>query len=292
MTAPGSLAVVAGLVLGAGLWLGLVRLPFMRAPSFADRLEPRLRAVSTTSRLLAPPSPTAAFGPLERILRPLVGDAVRRLARFNPGNAALARRLLQSGGRQSVVDFRAEQLLWAGLGFVLAAAGAWVAGAAGRLNVPLGAVIVAATAVGGFFARDYWLGAQIKRRERRMLAEFPSLADLMALAVGAGESAPGALERVCRRSQGELSTEFERVLAEARAGTPFAEALASFSAATKLPPLIRFVDGLTVALQRGTPLAEVLRAQAQDVRDVAKRELMESAGKKEIAMMIPVASSR
>ena len=32
----------------------------------------------------------------------------------------------------------------------------------------------------------------------------------------------------------------------------------------------------------------LLRAQAQDVRDTAKRDLMESAGKKEIAMMIPV----
>ena len=32
----------------------------------------------------------------------------------------------------------------------------------------------------------------------------------------------------------------------------------------------------------------MLRAQAQDVRDNAKRELMETAGKKEIAMLAPV----
>ena len=41
-------------------------------------------------------------------------------------------------------------------------------------------------------------------------------------------------------------------------------------------------------LSAGTPLADVLRAQAQDVRDNAKRELMETAGKKEIAMLAPV----
>ena len=45
---------------------------------------------------------------------------------------------------------------------------------------------------------------------------------------------------------------------------------------------------LAVAIERGTPLADVLRAQAQDVRDNAKRELMETAGKKEIAMLAPV----
>ena len=41
-------------------------------------------------------------------------------------------------------------------------------------------------------------------------------------------------------------------------------------------------------LWTGAPLAEVLRAQAADVRDAAKRELMESAGRKEIGMMVPL----
>ncbi len=55
-----------------------------------------------------------------------------------------------------------------------------------------------------------------------------------------------------------------------------------------MPALNRFVDGVAVAIERGTPLADVLRAQAQDARDNAKRELMETAGKKEIAMLAPV----
>ena len=54
----------------------------------------------------------------------------------------------------------------------------------------------------GFVCRDYWLGVQIRRRAVRMLAEFPSLAELMALAVSAGESATGALDRICRSATG------------------------------------------------------------------------------------------
>ena len=111
---------------------------------------------------------------------------------------------------------------------------------------------------------------------------------LMALAVGAGESATGALDRVCRSANGELAKEFSKILAETRAGKPLVEALQEFSARTDLGPLVRFVDGIIVAVERGTPLADVLRAQAQDVRDTAKRDLMESAGKKEIAMMVPL----
>ena len=53
-------------------------------------------------------------------------------------------------------------------------------------------------------------------------------------------------------------------------------------------PLSRFCLGIAVAVERGTPLAEVLRDQAQDVRDSGRRELMEIGGRKEVAMMVPV----
>ena len=52
--------------------------------------------------------------------------------------------------------------------------------------------------------------------------------------------------------------------------------------------LSRFVEGIVIAYERGTPLAEVLRAQAQDVREAGRRAVMEAGGRKEIAMMIPV----
>jgi tight adherence protein C len=55
-----------------------------------------------------------------------------------------------------------------------------------------------------------------------------------------------------------------------------------------MPPLTRAIEQITGALERGTPLAEVLRAQAQDAREGAKRELLETSGKKEVAMMVPL----
>src|SRR3954453_16214108 len=55
-----------------------------------------------------------------------------------------------------------------------------------------------------------------------------------------------------------------------------------------VPVLARFVDGMAIAGDRGTPLAEVLRAQAVDVREQHRRELLEVGGRKEIAMLVPV----
>ena len=121
-----------------------------------------------------------------------------------------------------------------------------------------------------------------------MLQEFPTIAELLALAVTAGEGPVGALERVTRLSAGELSRELGRALADARAGATLVQALEGVAARTTLPALARFVDGVAIAIERGTPLAEVLRAQAVDVREASKRQLLESAGRKEIAMMVPV----
>jgi len=289
MTGLTAAAVVCGAVLGCGIWLLLIRLPFMRPTTFAERIGPQLKSHNLESRLLrSVPRNITPFGPLERILRPVVGDAVAWLGRLNPGSSALGRRLTRAGNGKSPADFRAEQLLWGAGGFV-AAVGAVVAfGAAGRSSPLLAVVLVLGSAAGAFLLRDYLLGVQVRKREARMMAEFPSIAELMALAVSAGESATGALDRVCRSAQGELSKDFTRVLAETRAGKPLVEALQEFSSRTELGPLLRFVDGMIVAVERGTPLADVLRAQAQDVRDTAKRELMESAGKKEIGMMVPV----
>ncbi|PYI69228.1 type II secretion system protein F [Arthrobacter livingstonensis] len=288
MNGHGAAVLGAGLALGLGLWLVFVRLPAMRRPTFAERVEPQLRSVASRSGLLAVEDSAALFGPLGRIFRLLVSDAMVRLGRFNISVKGLAARLERAGRNESPLEFRAVQLLWTGAGLVIGLAGSLFLVWSGHVNVMGALALTAALMLGGYLGCDYLLGARIKRRQARILAEFPALAELMALAVGAGESAASALDRVARQSRGELSGEFTRILAQTRTGTPLVEALAAFSERLGIPALTRFVDGISVAVSRGTPLADVLRAQAQDVRDVAKRELMEAAGRKEIAMMVPL----
>jgi tight adherence protein C len=65
-------------------------------------------------------------------------------------------------------------------------------------------------------------------------------------------------------------------------------ALDAMSHRVAVPAVTRFVDGITVAVDRGTPLADVLRAQASDAREVRKRTLMDVGGRKEILMLVPV----
>lgn len=284
-----TLAILLGLTLGTGLWLVLVRLPFMRPVSFAQRMAPHLRSGRTSARMLSEPiAAQTPFGPLGRILGPAISDLIRTTARLNPGNEALARRLARAGLKTSVLDFRGQQLLWSA-GFTLIGAGLIAANLlAGRFNPMLALVVLIGCAIGGYLMRDWYLGEQISRRSKRIINQFPTIAELMALAVGAGESTIGSIERVARSSTGALSEEFSMALADVRSGATLVSALAAMADRIGLSAMTRFVDAITVAAERGTPIAAVLRAQAQDVRDAAKRELMETAGKKEIGMMVPV----
>jgi hypothetical protein len=142
--------------------------------------------------------------------------------------------------------------------------------------------------LGGVLGRDGWLGRQIARRQARVLRELPTLTDLLCLAVTAGEGPRAALERTVARSQGALSRELAVVLGDLRAGEPFTTAMERLAVRVPVPAVVRFVDGLVVAVERGTPLGDVLRAQAADVREQHKRDLIEAGGRREVLMLVPV----
>jgi tight adherence protein C len=282
---------VAGALLGLSLGLGLLLvwagLPRHRRATLDERLLPYLRDAPQPSRLLALRGGVGASA-LPVLLGPVVTDLARRIESLLGGSSSVARRLLRAGKAPDVDRFRAEQVVWgaAGMGVGIAVGSLVWLGQGGSVVRPL--LIVLCGVGAGVVARDQWLSHEATVREQRMLSEFPTIAELLALAVGAGEGAAGALERVCRLSHGELSAELRRCLADARAGAPLPTALQGLGDRTGLVSLSRFVDGLVIAVERGTPLAEVLRAQAQDVRENGRRAVMEAGGKKEIAMMVPV----
>lgn len=279
---------MAGLLLGAALGLGLNliwrRLPTNRRHGLADRVLPYLVDQARPSGLLVNRRPLSH---VPSVFVPLLASGGAVIDRVIGDGPTVRRRLLRAGQAPDVDRFRAQQVLCGTGGAILGIALSVLAtihGASALLAILL-PVIGAAL---GVVVWDHVLSRRAAAREQRMLAEFPTIAEFLALAVGAGEGAVGALDRVCRLSGGELAGELRHCLADARAGATLPAALSGLADRTGLPALARFVDGLVVAIDRGTPLAEVLRAQAQDVREGGRRAVMETAGKKEIAMMVPV----
>jgi tight adherence protein C len=290
MTATSAVGALLGLAFGFGLVLVVSRLPVMRRPSLDQRLAPYLvdrrdavRRIVLADRTITP------FPTLERLIRPQLSRCGELLERFLGGTVSVRKRLDQAGSDLAVPEFRVEQVIWGAVAFGVAVLLSVVLLLQGVARSPVAMLVFSlAAGVVGVLARDRALSRQVREREARILAEFPTIADLLALSVSAGEGPVGALERVARTSSGELAWELNRALVEARTGATLMQALEGIADRTSLTPLARFVDGMSVAIERGTPLADVLRAQAADVREAGKRALLEAGSKREIAMMVPV----
>lgn len=269
-----------GLVAGLGLVLAVVRVRAILRPSLTDRVVPYLRDLPGAGRSAGPVGPSARHT--------LLALAADRIDRTLGGASSVRRRLDRCGSQASVQDFRVRQVQWGLVGFGLAAALSLTRVAGGVDAVLPAALLCLSGALAGVLACDWRLGVEARDRERRIMTEFPTIAELLALAVAAGEGPVAALERVVRRSNGALADDLRRLLAEIRTGEPVGAAFDRYASRTGLPTVSRFAQAIAVAIERGTPLADVLHAQAADVREVARRELIESAARKEIAMMVPV----
>lgn len=277
-------ALLGGLV-GAGVLLMYVGLPMHRKPDLNSRIEPYVRDAPVPSRLLSTPTDRLD---VNQVLAPLLRRLGRLVDQLLGGAASVRTRLERAGQPTDVEGFRAQQALWGILAMLIG--GFYISLTfVGGDGSPVRAILVLVIGFGvGVILRDQMLTRAAERREQQILAEFPSIAEMLALAVTAGEGAAAALERVANLSSGELSGELARCLIDARAGSSLPEALQGLADRTGIPSLARFVDGVVIAVERGTPLADVMRAQAQDARDSSKQQLIELGGRRELMMMIPV----
>jgi tight adherence protein C len=137
-----------------------------------------------------------------------------------------------------------------------------------------------------------WLDLKIKRAETKAKAavelEFPSFVELFSILVVAGESPSAALIRISKVTTGFLAKDLSESIARLRDGKSLTEVLELLANRTGIPAIRRFSDSLIIALERGSPLAEVLHRQVNDVRKSHQAALIKQAGKAELALMIPV----
>lgn len=278
-----------GAVLGLGLVTVMSRLLASRRPTLESRVAPFIRDVPTISatwRAVVPSDhPSSA---LAALARPMLEAGAARLEAVLGGRESVRRRLDRGGTSMTIEEFRLSQVCWA-LGSFSAALVVGLLGPAREPDRALPWLLVClGAAVAAIFLRDNALSRRVQRREEQILAEFPVVADLLALAVAAGEGPISALDRVTASCRGALRDELAVVLAESRTGVPVTQALDAFAQRSGLSVVSRFAEGFAVAIERGTPLVDVLTAQAGDVREAAKRALIETGARKEVTMMVPV----
>lgn len=277
----------AGGLIGGGAFL-LYSYWRARQPNLIRRVEPYLRIPHSLESGFETEKPANFIHGLLYLGSPWFRDFLAWTNRVFDQNRRLAERLKRSGSKLSPTEFRGQQLLWATIALGLALVLTVPLVAASRITLPMGLVLMELFPLVAVLARDWLLGHAISRREAALARQLPTISELLALAVGAGESPLAALERITAATSGELSTELRRTIADIHAGAPIDIGLKNLARRSQVPSLARFADALAVAIERGTPLAQVLNDQARDAREDARRQLMELSGRKEIAMLVPV----
>lgn len=288
LSAIAPLGLLLGLLLGLGLWLMSASLPRIGRPRLVERVAPYVADLSPEARAMlerrtSDPAPVLGF---------IVIPAARRIRTFVSewlgGNDTIARRLRQAGSAATVERFRGEQPAWATAAFVVATALAVAAPTFSGLPPIVRLVFPLVAAALGAVLRDWTLQRRARRRLGRISSELPTVLEFLTLSLTAGEGMLDAIRRVANAGSGELPGEFARVVAAVGTGVPLGRALADLRDGLDHPALSRALDQVLGALERGAPLAGVLRAQAGDAREQAKRTIIELAGRKEIAMLVPL----
>jgi tight adherence protein C len=282
-------ALAVAVLLGGGFATGvlslLAGLPRWRAASLASRIAPYVRDVVDDEVL-----PRDAFtrpGTLPAGGFRLGARGAKTLDRLLGGTEALRRRLAQAGSAFDPVAFRGRQLAVIVGGIAAGALAVIVLVVIGRWSLPVGSIPLLAGAAAGV-GYDMRLSARVRARKVRLTEELPTTLEFLALCLSAGEGFLDAVKRVAGVGSGELTVELRRAVLEVGTGSPLADALTAMAARLELPGLTRAVDQIVAALEHGAPLAAVLRAQADDTREEAKRTLIEQAGRKEIFMLLPL----
>lgn len=265
-------ALTASILLGLGLAAGLALLFdfFLRGRrvSLADRMAPHF-GQSPRGGPLAWPGSTWANAP-------------------KAGDVALERALRAAGLPPDPVRYRQGDLLAASVAAAAAVALALLVSLRSGGTPWAGVFLLACAVLAALWWRRERLRRAARRRTERMTEQFPALAELLALSVAAGDSVGPALGRCATALKGELATELAASVAELRRGAPLPTVLKELAERLQIEALGRCVDAIAVASERGTPLASVLRDQAADAREAGRRALIESAGRKEVGMLVPV----
>ncbi|GAA3627739.1 type II secretion system F family protein [Microbacterium awajiense] len=267
-------ALVLGVALSVGIALVASVTPRWGAPTLSRRIAPYLRDV-TDPRGIVPVS-----------IEPRWRAAVR-VAGAHSVSPSVQRRLRQAGWSIDAAAFRGRQLAWAIAGVAIGGMVVVAVVLAGH-GGPALAVVPILFGVAAVVACDLWLSHAAAARVARIEEELPTVLEFLALGLSAGEGMLDSLRRVGSVGAGELTAAIGEVVVAAGTGSSLSDALGRLGRELDVPALSRAVDQLTAAIDRGAPLAQVLQAQAADAREDAKRRLIESAGRKEIAMLVPL----
>ena len=126
------------------------------------------------------------------------------------------------------------------------------------------------------------------RKMQATLFELPDILDLLAVCLSAGDGLYAALSRVVPRGNGLVAKQLQEALRALDLGSSLEVEMATLAEILPHRQIAEFAGKVTLALRRGSPLAQLLREQAASARAEIEVQLIKKSGGNETKMMIPL----
>lgn len=223
----------------------------------------------------------------ERLLGPTL-KTLRRLGRtLTPGwqIARMRRHALLAGlGAAGVEGVLATKAAATAAGATLLPLGVAALGVSSGMLVVWG--LVGGTV--GFFTPDLLMARKGTARQLDIKRTLPETIDLMAIAVQAGMGLEASIELVSQKLPGALGDELYRLLQEIQLGASRRQALQRLRDRTEVSELSAFALALIQADIIGSPVAEVLQSNANQMRLIRRQDARERGAKLPVKLLIPM----
>jgi Flp pilus assembly protein TadB len=129
-------------------------------------------------------------------------------------------------------------------------------------------------------------GSEVKESE--INEELVNILQMLSIMISAGESPMMALRYISQRSVGYIPKLIDQSFSKYESGRNLAQTLEHIAVATGSSQVRRLTNSIQIAIQRGTPILDVLNNQVQSLNKQINLALLKKSGKSEIALLVPV----
>lgn len=226
---------------------------------------------------------------IERVFAPATRGFGGRIARLLPGNLirGTARMLVAADEPWSLPGFLAIWVLSAAAGALLwlyiAASSATLTG----LQIAVIGMAIMPLAILLPYGR---VRSKANRRKRAIVRALPDAMDLLVTTVEAGMGVDAAFAMVTDKTEGPLSETLAQYLKQVGLGRPRREALIEIAERTGVEDLVEIANSIKQGEELGTPVGDVLRVQAEELRARRRERAQTRAQRAPVLMTIPLAT--
>jgi tight adherence protein C len=140
----------------------------------------------------------------------------------------------------------------------------------------------------GYVAPEIWLTSLVTTRRRSIEKGLLNMVTMLAMTCEAGLSLTEALARVAHELGGQIGAELDRILTEIKMGVLRSKALKDAAERYDSADLSLVLGAIATADEHGTPIVEVLKEVARQLRQARRTRAQEQAQKASVKILIPI----